>query len=283
MKTILIFLCCFAISPFISAQPIDELYDAAQESFKKGEIDAAIAYYHKIDTLAKRTSNDTMIMQSAQILGDYYNMSGQFEKAESYFEFALPLAENAMRKSQFYHGYSTSIEQRDSKLSEEYLLKSIEFGEQVPGPKYEMAAVYGDYGTSLRKQGRYKEAVSVLEKALSYAGSPLLEMQLSLSLSDILMNTENYSSAEEYILNAIAICEREGYKLRNGMAGVHYSRLLRYQGKFKQALEELELSIKFFTERKQENYLGAALYNKMTVLIKMNDWEGAQKILEKKR
>lgn len=269
------------ITAVLSGQSITERVELAEQALEKNQIKEGIRMYQDIDSLARIAQDSFGITMSARVLGDYYNMIGQFDRARVLFEYALPFVSTGGERGQLLHGLSSAVDDTDGLLAEQYLLQAIAELE-LYDDHYELAIVYGNYGKRLVKMGRFEEAIEYYKKALGQNPNAISRIQLNMALSEVLILTENWDAAEEYILSSIEIAEDNVYKMRNGMPGVDYARWLIYKERFLEAQEELDKSIVFFEERDQEENLAQTYFVKALLFVKQKHWAKAKEILNSK-
>jgi predicted ATPase/DNA-binding XRE family transcriptional regulator len=127
---------------------------------------------------------------------------------------------------------------------------------------YQLAIVQTQYGSFLRRIGRYAEARPWLEEAISHfqqLGKHWRCANAQLQLGDVYRDSEAYLLAERYYRNSMAIHQQIGNPVGYAWILVKLGEITRDQGRYADARPWLQQARQLFYEHDQPSGLGWAL------------------------
>lgn len=244
--------------------------------FMHSQVDSSIYYWALLETQAEEQADTASLVEALRFLNVLYRMKGNVEKASTTgFKFLSLLDHYPLPKkdqSTAYVNIAMSIEMVNSQLCDSL----CEVAEAIAVELQDTVLikdVKSNYGAIQKARGDLYGAVDNLIEALSYTVHDLPRSSLCTNIAIIFLRLQNYDRAEEYILEAVRLSDQNNYKTRHGVLGMTYAQLLMKKGAFREAKEELEESIRYFSSLEKWGHL-AQVYQLLTDFhILQNEWE----------
>ncbi len=194
--------------------------------------------------LAEKIDNPLKVAESAEKIGDVYQMQGVYQNASEYYLKSLSLREkikddNKAIANTYNQLGNITVEQGDNEKALEYYLKSLNIRENIQD-KQGILVSLSNLGGFYYRQGKFEQALDYHQQALSIADSLGNKQVLSYNLNriaetyyrmDKLEESLNYFQQQLYIAQSIG--ERLGIqKAYKGLSQI-YAKL----GDYKRAYE----------------------------------------------
>lgn len=164
--------------------------------YKESDPDKYLGYLRKLDEISPQNPK-----RKAEI-GRVHAGKGELQQAEHYFDEALNYAsqEAPATLAEIANRIVDSVYDASPELSEKYLTQAIELREHLLDPND--MAMYNKLGLSLRKQGRWEEAVGYYQRALRVVPD---DEGLYYNMAMAYMDGREFEQAITAINNALAI------------------------------------------------------------------------------
>jgi tetratricopeptide (TPR) repeat protein len=222
-----------------------------------GDKDKALKYYFDYVLKSEKLNNKVHLIQAYIKLGWFYQLSGQYDKANQLYDKALNLSRQlkdkqgealALRKLAVWH-----IEKKDYELALGFLTKSASINLENPNnfdSVKNLASDYFDIGLVFTNKNDYPAAKYFYEKSLKIFKRLKLNNELSdcyFNLGEVYFYEKEYQKALEYYFKGLKVDQQQNNKanLSSGynMIGELYLEiddLIKAEIYFKQALESSE-------------------------------------------
>jgi len=161
----------------------------------------------------------------------------------------------------------------DPKKKDSVFQVAFDFAKNCKGIDNDVRSLHTNYGAHLLKSGRFAKASDYFESALAFENTAYSRLTIISNLVYALISLDNWTRAEEYILEAVSITEKNNFQARKTNTAVHYAQLLIRQGKEGKAEEELKNSIEYLRETGNISHLSYSLNTWMNLLIKQSRWK----------
>jgi serine/threonine protein kinase len=211
--------------------------------------------------LAQREAEEVMNQARAEKMNDLYvtglihlglisGRQGAYDKAENYYKQAIDIARS-------YNGLY-NIAQAESNLS----------------------SLYAGQGKRLDEAIREAEKAREFFKAGGYRGE---ELTVLLIISRVNRKLGNFDVAERAFQDAIPVSIRRGDRLREAIARLEYGQLLADQGRYTEAINQLDERYKLSQSLNQNLRIVYSLLSRADVLSRLGDYKKAEADLKDAR
>ncbi len=221
---------------------------------RTGDKDQALKYYFDYVLKSEKLDSKAHLTQAYIKLGWFYQLGGQFEKAQELYDKALNLSRQlqdnqnealALRKLAVWH-----IEKKDYVQALDLLTKSVAINLERPH-NFEsvknLASDYFDIGLVFANKNDYAAAKGFYEKSLKLFKRLKLENELSdcyFNLGEVCFYQKEYQKALEYYFQGLKVDQKQNNKINlasgYNMIGELYLEiddLINAENYFKQAIQ----------------------------------------------
>ena len=268
------------------------------------QYDKSIEYYKKAISIEEK-QNDESITATYDNIGLLYQAKKEYGIALQYYKKSLELKENSKTKDPLDIALSYGIlgafyrETQELSLALEYYKKALDIQKRELGEEHsDTAESYHNLGTIYEELRDYQRALTNYKKALKIDEKNLDENHLNIAItcnqiasiySELEDSKEDsnkdYKEAYKYMLRALKI-KKSILKENDIDLAVTYSNLgliLENMGRYKEALNEYNISTKIFIENFTENSQKVAInYNNFaSIYYDTKDYNRSIKYLNK--
>jgi two-component sensor histidine kinase len=190
------------------------LYQAISKKYAPTSFDTAYLYAKKALTLAEKSGNDNLIIESYKKIGLAYDYQYKIDSTLFWYHKALAIAqenENIPQLIKLYnhigiaHYYKTAYDESLNNLH-----KALKYSEQI-NDSSGIARSYNNIGYIHEKQNNYTEALNYYLKSLKI--KELIDSERSIipslmNLSNISFRNDDFEGGKNYLLRALAISKK---------------------------------------------------------------------------
>jgi len=273
--------------------------DQSKEShFKQKAVYVQFLYYYRTKQLDKcvkqipivednlsKMENIDMRIELGILSAIVFSMKSQYEKAISYFESAIKLAEthqNDKLKSKALGSLAEVFRlQEDFKNARERLLHSIQLAEKI-GDKRILLNRYASLGSVYRLEKNTEEAENNYYKALEISEAlGAIKATIGIKITLALLDKERgyYEQSKTKFSNALHITE----KIRdNGLTGIIFSHLgdiAKIEGKLDFAVRQYQRAIEIAEQMKNLRAIASRQRELATIEIMLGDFVAAERLI----
>ena len=215
---------------------IDVIILAGDLKLKKGDLEGAVSYYEKAES---RSEVKDKLFKVYKKLGQAYASKGDIHKAKTYLLKAVNIKDDPVVYKSLGDIFFKS---GDYKSAEKYYLQAVKIDKNLKKEvSKKLGQIYLTFAENLKKQKKYKQAITYYKKAVSYLGS------------------------RPEIIKNIAFCYEKSGDLKTALS--YYKKIKSAKLKEKEAQLYLSLGEKEF---RKGSYFSAVKYFKKAVSIDRN-------------
>jgi len=244
------------------------------ESYAHKSLDTCIYYWEMAEELALNLDQEDNYVEAIASLASLNQMSRNFKEAEYYANEGLKIAKDKEKKWAFYNVLGLCAVQYDYVKADSIFEIALKLA-LVVKDSHNIATTYHNIATIEGTQGNERLAADNYILSLKYRNDPYGTARTCANISGVFLNLKNYKRAEEYTLKAVKICDENNYKLRHGIVGLFYGRILLHHKKYDQANEELEEVINYYATRKDSSGLAHSFRLKAFLNLLLKDYSKA--------
>ena len=248
--------------------------------YQTTNIDTALQFCKILEAYTSKEKDTFLIGEIAIYKGTYMRTLGNTDSSLALTKHALQIAKYPGQLLEILHGHANVLEITGDKDTEKYYLKAVEMADIYGKSHPSKPGLYANYGSFLHKRGRVYDAAIYYEKSIKTTKNSFQLMHILLRLTDIFLTVNNIERANEYILKAVEVTEKNNYKSRNGTVANYYARVLIKRGKLKQAKEELIKSENYIDKFNPKGHKASYFKTKIEYLLAIQDYENLRLILK---